>query len=569
MAKIDRKLYASMYGITTGDTIKLGDTNLKIKVEKDYTNYGEECVFGGGKVIRDGMGQSSGFPEKDVLDLLITNALIVDYTGIYKADIGVKDGKIKAIGKAGNPHIQSGVTDGMIIGCITEVISGEGLIVTAGGVDTHVHFICPQQSEEGLASGITTFIGGGTGPSTGTYATNLAPGAFYLKNMMKSTDNVPINMGFLGKGNSSNPDLLIKQIKAGAAGLKLHEDWGSTPYAIDTCLDVADKYDIQVCIHTDSINECGYVEDTIKAFAGRTIHAYHAEGAGGGHAPDVMKVCGVPNVLPSSTTPTNPYSVNTVDEHLDMLMVCHHLDPNNPEDLAFAKSRIRKETICVEDFLHDMGAISIFSSDSQAMGRIGEVICRTWQIASRMKDIRGALDEDKNTGCDNFRVKRYISKYTINPAITHGISHVVGSIEGGKLADLVLWKPEFFGSKPEMIIKGGMIAWSQMGDPNASIPTPEPFISRPMYGSFGGAVGATSCLFVSGASVNNVNTYGINKQIIPVKGCRSLSKKDMKLNDYLPDIKIDPKTFEVHVDGVPIVSEPAKKLPLSQLYNLF
>lgn len=569
MAQIDRKQYASMYGLTTGDTVTLGDTGLKIKVEKDYTVYGEECVFGGGKVIRDGMGQAAGYKDEEVLDLVITNALIVDYKGIYKADIGVKNGKVKGVGKAGNPHVQPGVTPGLIIGTITEVISGEGLIATAGAIDTHVHYISPQQADEALAAGITTFIGGGTGPATGTYATTCTVGPFYLRKMMEATDNMPINFGFLGKGNSSKPEALESQLKAGACGLKLHEDWGSTPAAIDTCLKVADQYDVQICIHTDSINECGFVEDTFKALDGRTIHTYHTEGAGGGHAPDIIKACSQPNILPSSTTPTNPYSVNTFDEHLDMLIICHHLDKNNPEDVAFAKSRIRQGTIGAEDILHDMGAISIFTSDSQAMGRIGEVICRTWQIASRMKEVRGTLPEDEGTDSDNFRVRRYVAKYTINPALAHGLSQVAGSIESGKMADIVLWKPCFFGTKPETILKGGMIAYAQMGDPNASIPTPEPYFPRPMFGALGKAAGSNSYVFVSEASLDTVKSYGLEKQAVAVKGCRVVSKADLKLNNVMPDIQVNPDTFQVSVDGEELHCEPAKKLPLTQLYNLF
>jgi urease subunit alpha len=557
-----------MYGLTTGDTVRLGDTSLKIKVEKDYTVYGEECVFGGGKVIRDGMGQASGFRDEEVLDTVITNALVVDYKGVYKADVGIKNGKISGAGKAGNPHIQPNVTPGLIIGAITEVISGEGLILTAGAIDTHVHYICPQQAGEALAAGITTFVGGGTGPATGTYATTCTPG-WHIRRMMEATDNVPVNFGFLGKGNSSRPAALESQIKAGALGLKLHEDWGSTPDVINTALKVADEYDVQICIHTDSINECGYIEDTLRAIDGRTIHTYHTEGAGGGHAPDVMKAVGYANILPSSTTPTNPFSINTVDEHLDMLMICHHLDPNNPEDVAFAKSRIRRETIGAEDLMHDMGAISIFTSDSQAMGRIGEVICRTWQIASQMKEVRGALPEDNGADCDNFRVRRYIAKYTINAALAHGLSHAVGSIEKGKLADLVLWKPQFFGTKPETVIKGGMIAYAQMGDPNASIPTPEPYIARPMYGAFGKAAGATSLLFISEASLEAVGGYGLSKGVSTVRGCRVVSKNDLKLNNFMPQVEIDPRTFRVVVNGETIVTQPARKLPLTQLYNLF
>lgn len=473
------------------------------------------------------------------------------------------------MGKAGNPHIQPGVTEGLVIGTITEVISGEGLILTAGAIDTHVHYICPQQSDEALAAGTTTFIGGGTGPATGSYATTCTPSANMIEGMMKGTDGIAVNFGFLGKGNSTKPGMLEAQVKAGAVGLKLHEDWGSTPAAIDTCLKVADENDIQVCIHTDSINECGYLEDSLEAFAGRTIHTYHTEGAGGGHAPDIIKVCGYSNILPSSTTPTNPYSVNTLEEHLDMMMICHHLDKDNPEDLAFAQSRIRQGTIGAEDVLHDMGAISIFTSDSQAMGRIGEVVCRTWQIASRMKEVRGALAEDQGTGCDNFRVKRYVAKYTINAALAHGLSHFVGAVESGKLADLVLWRPDFFGSKPETVIKGGMIAYAQMGDPNASIPTPEPYFSRPMYGALSKAIGITSCVFVSEASVDTVKSYGIQKAVVPVKGCRVVSKNDLKLNSLMPHIEVDYKTFDVYVDGVKIECSPAQKLPLTQLYNLF
>lgn len=569
MKTIDREQYVAMYGLTTGDKVTLGDTGLKVRVEKDYTVYGEECVFGGGKVIRDGMGQAAGYSDEEVLDLVITNALIIDHTGIVKADIGVKHGCIKAIGKAGNPDIQPGVTPGMVVGTITEVISAEGMIVTAGAVDTHVHYISPQQADEALAAGTTTFIGGGTGPATGTYATTCTSGAFYLEKMMQATDGVAINFGFLGKGNSSKPDALITQIKAGACGMKLHEDWGTTPAAIDACLSIADEHDVQVCIHTDSINECGFVEDTFAALKGRTIHTYHTEGAGGGHAPDIIKACSQPNILPSSTTPTNPYTTNTFDEHLDMLMICHHLDKSNPEDLAFAKSRIRQGTIGAEDILHDMGAISIFTSDSQAMGRIGEVVCRTWQIASCMKQKRGALPEDAGSDCDNFRVRRYISKYTINPALAHGLADVVGSLEAGKLADIVLWKPCFFGSKPETIVKGGMIAYAQMGDPNASIPTPEPFIPRPMFGAMGKASAVNSCLFVSQASLETVKGYGLEKQIVPVAGCRTVTKADLKFNDALPQIEVDNETFQVKVDGEELKCTPASKVPLAQLYHMF
>lgn len=567
--KITRSTYAEMYGATMGDKITLGDTGLVVQVEKDYTVYGEECLFGGGKVLRDGMGQASGFAPDQVLDLLITNALIIDYTGIYKADIGIKNGFIKAIGKGGNPHIMPGVHPDMIVGAGTEVLAGEGSIITAGGIDSHIHFICPQQMGEALASGVTTFIGGGTGPNTGTNATTCSSGAFHLEMMLKATDDFPMNIGLTGKGNTSHPIELEAQVKAGAIGLKLHEDWGSTPAAIDNCLSVANKLDVQVCIHTDTLNESGFVETTLAAFEGRTIHTYHTEGAGGGHAPDIISVCGQANVLPSSTNPTKPYTINTIDEHLDMLMVCHHLDSSIPEDVAFAESRIRGESIAAEDILHDMGAISMISSDSQAMGRVGEVITRTWQTAHKMKEQRGLLAEDKSTGTDNFRVKRYVAKYTINPAITHGCGHIIGSVEEGKLADLVLWKPQFFGSRAELILKGGVVVQAQMGDPNASIPTPQPYISRPMFGAWGKATGATSLALVSAVSLETVAKYGLAKQITPVKSCRTISKKDMKLNDYLPNIKVDPETYKVTVDGEWLTCEPASKLPLAQLYNLF
>ncbi|MGN6645267.1 MAG: urease subunit alpha [Cytophaga sp.] len=566
---ISRKSYADMFGVTTGDKITLGDTNLMVRVENDLTVYGEECKFGGGKVLRDGMGQASGFTSAEVLDLLITNALIIDYTGIYKADIGIKNGYIKAIGKGGNPHIMPGVHPDMIVGAVTEVVAGEGMIITAGGIDNHIHYICPQQMSEALASGITTFIGGGTGPSTGSKATTCTPGAFHIEMMLKATDNFPMNIGFLGKGNTSHPEEIEEQIKAGALGLKLHEDWGTTPAAIDNCLAVAEKYDVQVCIHTDTLNESGFVESSRAAFKGRTIHTYHTEGAGGGHAPDIIVLCGDPNVLPSSTNPTKPFTINTIDEHLDMLMVCHHLDRNIPEDVSFAESRIRGETIAAEDILHDMGALSMLSSDSQAMGRVGEVICRTWQTAHKMKEQRGLLEEDKNVDADNFRVKRYIAKYTINPAIAHGCAHVIGSVEVGKLADLVVWQPDFFGSRPELILKGGVIVQAQMGDPNASIPTPQPFFSRPMFGAMGKATGATSLAFVSAVSEEAVKKYGLDKKVVPVTGCRSVKKKDMKLNDFLPDIKVDAETYKVTVNGEWITCAPAKKLPLAQLYNLF
>ena len=567
--KISKSHYAEMFGITTGDSLYLGDTGLLVKVEKDFTTYGDECKFGGGKVLRDGMGQASGFSPDEVLDLIITNALIIDYTGIYKADIGIKNGYIKAIGKGGNPHIMEGVHPDMIVGAVTEVVAGEGMIVTAGGIDNHIHYICPQQMEEALACGITTFIGGGTGPATGTNATTCTPGAFYLKMMLQATDSFPMNFGFLGKGNTSHPQELEAQIKAGAIGLKLHEDWGSAPAAIDNCLSVAEAYDVQVCIHTDTLNESGFVETTRESFKGRTIHTYHTEGAGGGHAPDIITLCGDPNVLPSSTNPTRPFTINTIDEHLDMLMVCHHLDKNIQEDVAFAESRIRGETIAAEDILHDLGALAMISSDSQAMGRVGEVIIRTWQTAHKMKDQRGILEEDKAIGADNNRVKRYIAKYTINPAIAHGCSHVIGSVETGKLADLVIWHPQFFGVRPDLIIKGGIIAQAQMGDPNASIPTPQPSFSRTMFGNMGKAVGTSSLVFVSAASLENVEAYGLEKKITPVKNCRNIGKSDMKLNNYTPDIKVDPETYKVTIKGEWLTCKPATKLPLTQLYHLF
>ncbi|MDO7846996.1 urease subunit alpha [Hymenobacter sp. M29] len=568
---ISRRAYADMYGPTTGDRVRLGDTGLLIEVERDYCVYGEECKFGGGKVLRDGMGQAAGIGPADALDLVITNALVVDYTGIFKADIGIKGGRIVGIGKAGNPHIMPGVTPGMVVGVTTEVIAGEGQLLTAGGIDCHIHFISPQQIPEALASGVTTMIGGGTGPAAGTNATTCTPGAFYLETMLKATEAYPLNFGFLGKGNASKPEGLREQAEAGALGFKLHEDWGTTPAAIDMCLSIAEEYDVQVCIHTDTLNESGFVETSTAAFKGRTIHSYHTEGAGGGHAPDIIKICGEPNVIPSSTNPTRPFTVNTIDEHLDMLMVCHHLDRNIPEDVAFAESRIRGETIAAEDILHDMGALSIISSDSQAMGRVGEVITRTWQTAHKMKQQRGPLSEDATTGqADNFRVRRYVAKYTINPARAHGIAHEVGSVEIGKLADLVLWKPAFFGARPEMIIKGGIIAQSQMGDANASIPTPQPSFSRPMFGALGGAIGKSSMVFVSGASVEKVRAeYGLTKQVVAVKNCRNIGKKDMALNDYLPNISVDPETYRVMVDGVHLTCEPAEVLPLAQLYNLF
>lgn len=566
---IDRRAYADMYGPTTGDRVRLGDTDLVIEVEKDHTVYGEECKFGGGKVLRDGMGQKSGASQEEALDLVITNALVLDYTGIFKADIGIKAGRIVGIGKAGNPDIMPGVDKNMVVGVTTEVVAGEKQILTAGALDAHVHFICPQQIEEAIASGITTMLGGGTGPATGTNATTCTPGAFYIRMMLQATDAWPLNFGFLGKGNSSLRPGLIEQIEGGACGLKLHEDWGTTPATIDTCLGVAEDYDVQVCIHTDTLNESGFVEASRAAFKGRTIHTYHTEGAGGGHAPDIMKLCGEANVLPSSTNPTRPFTVNTIDEHLDMLMVCHHLDKNIPEDVAFAESRIRQETIAAEDILHDLGALSIIASDSQAMGRVGEVICRTWQTAHKMRQQRGLLLEDAN-GADNFRARRYIAKYTINPAIAHGMAAQIGSVEVGKLADLVLWQPSFFGAKPEMVIKGGVIAYAQMGDANASIPTPQPVYTRPMFGAYGNAVGPTSLAFVSEASRERVEAdYGLAKEAVAVEHCRDIGKADMQLNDWVPEIDVDPETYRVVADGEELTCEPAEKLPLAQLYNLF
>jgi urease subunit alpha len=569
--KIPRRQYADLYGPTIGDRVRLADTDLFIEIEKDLTTPGEEAKFGGGKVIRDGMGQSSTAVAADgVLDLVITNAMIVDHAGIFKADIGIRNGRIAGIGKAGNPDIMGGVTPGMIIGAGTEVIAGEGKIVTAGGIDAHVHFICPQLVETALSGGLTTLIGGGTGPATGTDATTCTPGIWNMHRMLESADGFPMNLGFLGKGNSSSPAPLREQIEAGAIGLKLHEDWGTTPAAIDCALSVAEEYDVQVAIHTDTINEAGFVQDSIRAFKGRTIHTYHTEGAGGGHAPDIIKVCGESNCLPSSTNPTMPFTVNTLNEHLDMLMVCHHLSPSIPEDVAFAESRIRAETIAAEDVLHDLGAISMMSSDSQAMGRIGEVITRTWQTADKMKRQRGALPGEK-PGSDNLRVKRYVAKFTINPAIAHGIAHEVGSVETGKLADLVLWKPAFFGVKPEMIVKGGMIAWSVMGDANASIPTPQPVIYRPMFGSYGGALQSTSLTFLSKAAVNAglPATLGLKKKIVAVNHCRGLTKRDMIHNDALPKMEVDPDTYEVRADGVLLTCEAAQILPMAQRYFLF
>jgi len=566
--RMDRRAYAETFGPTVGDRVRLADTDLFIEVEQDYTTYGDEVKFGGGKVIRDGMGQSPISNAEGAVDLVITNALILDWWGIVKADIGIKDGRIAKIGKAGNPYIQDNVD--IIIGPGTEILAGEGMILTAGGIDSHIHFICPQQIEVAIASGITTMIGGGTGPATGTNATTCTPGPWNLHRMLQAADAFPVNLGFLGKGNSSKPEGLIEQVAAGAMGLKLHEDWGTTPAAIDTCLSVAEQYDVQVAIHTDTLNEAGFVEDTIAAFKHRVIHTYHTEGAGGGHAPDIIKVCGEVNVLPSSTNPTRPYTVNTLDEHLDMLMVCHHLDPGIPEDVAFAESRIRRETIAAEDILHDLGAFSMISSDSQAMGRVGEVIIRTWQTAHKMKVQRGQLAEDAVEN-DNFRAKRYIAKYTINPAITHGIAQYVGSVEAGKLADLCLWRPAFFGVKPEMVIKGGVIAWSQMGDANASIPTPQPVHMRPMFGSFGGAIGATALTFVSKAAqeLEIAAQLGLHKSAVAVSGTRQLSKRDMKLNDALPHIEVDPETYEVRADGNLLTCEPATLLPLAQRYFLF
>ncbi len=566
MSKISRKAYAEMFGPTTGDRVRLADTELFIEIEKDHTTYGEEVKFGGGKVIRDGMGQSQ-LPHKDVMDTVITNAIILDHWGIVKADIGIKAGRIAAIGKAGNPDIQPDVT--MAIGGATEIIAGEGNIVTAGGIDTHIHFICPQQIEEALMSGVTTMIGGGTGPAVGTAATTCTPGPWHIHAMLAAADAFPMNLGFLGKGNVSLPLPLEEQIRAGAIGLKLHEDWGSTPAAIDNCLSVADKMDIQVAIHTDTLNEGGFLEHTLAAFKDRTIHTFHTEGAGGGHAPDIIAAVGQGNVLPSSTNPTRPYTHNTLDEHLDMLMVCHHLDASITEDIAFAESRIRRETIAAEDILHDLGAISMMSSDSQAMGRVGEVILRTWQTAHKMKVQRGALPEDSSRN-DNFRAKRYIAKYTINPAITHGISHMVGSIETGKIADLVIWKPAFFGVKPSMILKSGMIAAAQMGDPNASIPTPQPVHYRMMFGAYAGGL-KTSFTFLSQAAMDAgvAEQLKLNKPVAAVKNMRTLRKADMIHNGYAPKMEVDTETYEVRADGQLLVCEPAKVLPMAQRYFLF
>ena len=563
---IDRRAYAEMYGPTTGDRVRLADTDLVIEVERDFTTYGEEVKFGGGKVIRDGMGQSQR-TSKHCADTVITNALVIDWWGIVKCDVAIKDGKIAKLGKAGNPDIQPGVD--IVIGAATEIIAGEGMIVTAGGIDSHIHFICPQQIDDALMSGVTTMIGGGTGPATGTFATTCTPGPWHIHRMLEAADAFPMNLGFLGKGNASLTAPLAEQVEAGAIGLKLHEDWGTTPAAIDAALKVADKMDVQVAIHTDTLNESGFVENTLAAIGGRTIHTYHTEGAGGGHAPDIIKACGEPNVLPSSTNPTRPYTVNTIDEHLDMLMVCHHLDPAIAEDIAFAESRIRRETIAAEDILHDLGAFSMLSSDSQAMGRVGEVIIRTWQTAHKMKQQRGKLGPDP-AAHDNHRVKRYVAKYTINPAIAHGIGDVVGSVEPGKLADLVMWKPAFFGVKPSLILKGGTIAAAAMGDPNASIPTPQPVHYRPMFGAFGKAL-ATSVTFVSKASLENaaLRNLGLAKPLIAVKNTRRIGKRDMKNNDALPRIDVDPETYEVRADGELLTCEPASVLPMAQRYFLF
>ena len=566
--KIDRAAYASMYGPTTGDRVRLADTDLIIEVEKDLTTYGEEVKFGGGKVIRDGMGQSQAARSQGAVDTVITNALIVDTWGIVKADVGLKDGRIAAIGKAGNPDVQPNVD--IIVGPGTEAIAGEGRILTAGGIDAHIHWICPQQMEDALYSGVTTMLGGGTGPAEGTNATTATPGPWHTHRMLMAAEGFPMNLGFFGKGNASKPTALLEQVHAGAIALKLHEDWGTTPSAIDVCLSVAEETDIAVAIHTDTLNESGFVENTIAAFKGRTIHAFHTEGAGGGHAPDIIKVCGEMNVLPSSTNPTRPFTVNTIDEHLDMLMVCHHLSPRIPEDLAFAESRIRRETIAAEDILHDLGAFSMIASDSQAMGRVGEVLIRTWQTADKMKKQRGRLTEETGDN-DNFRVKRYIAKYTINPAITHGMADVIGSVEVGKLADLVLWKPMFFGVKPDMVLKCGTIAAAAMGDPNASIPTPQPVHYRPMFGGFGKAMTAGAVTFVSqaAAEADIGRQLGLTRQVLPVAGCRKVTKKDMVLNDYTPKVEVDPETYEVRADGQLLTCEPAEVLPLAQRYFLF
>lgn len=575
--EMTRGAYAAMFGPTTGDRVRLGDTDLWAEVEADYTHYGDECKFGGGKVLREGMGQACGVDSDRALDVVITNAVVLDVNGIVKADIGIKNGRIVGLGKAGNPDVMADVDSRLIVGVTTEVIAGEGMIVTAGGFDSHVHFICPQLLPEALASGLTTLVGGGTGPATGSNATTCTPGAYHIQRMLAATDAFPINIGLTGKGNTAHPAGLAEQIRGGAVGLKLHEDWGTTPAAIDCCLSVAEDYDIQVTIHTDTLNESASVEHSLAAFKGRTIHTYHSEGAGGGHAPDIIRVCSVENVIPSSTNPTRPYTVNTIDEHLDMLMVCHHLDPSIPEDVAFAESRIRGETIAAEDILHDLGAISVMGSDSQAMGRIGEVITRTWQTAHKMKLQRGHLpppteyDTAANRRADNFRIKRYLAKYTINPALAHGMANEIGSIAPGKLADLVLWNPACFGAKPEIIIKGGSIVWAQMGDPNASIPTPQPVQMRPMFGACATAVGSTSIAFVSNACLNSGigKGYNLNKQLCAVRGCRSIRKTDMIFNASTPDIQVDPETYRVTADGVHLTCQPATDLPLAQRYFLF
>jgi urease subunit alpha len=571
--RIARQTYADLYGPTTGDRVRLADTELIIEVEQDFTVYGDEITFGGGKVIRDGMGQSSRATRagaNGALDLVITNALIIDHWGIVKGDIGVKDGRIVKVGKAGNPDTMDGVDPELIVGASTEVIAGENMIVTAGGIDSHIHFISPQQVYEAMSNGITTMIGGGTGPATGTNATTCTPGAWNMARMLQAAEHWPVNFGFLGKGNTATEEPLAEQIRAGACGLKLHEDWGTTPAAIDSCLRVADRYDVQVAIHTDTINEAGFVEDTVAAIAGRAIHTYHTEGAGGGHAPDIIRIASYANILPSSTNPTRPYTVNTLAEHLDMLMVCHHLNPQVPEDVAFAESRIRPETIAAEDILHDLGVFSMISSDSQAMGRVGEVVTRTWQTAHKMKVQRGALPQDTERN-DNFRVKRYIAKYTINPAITHGIANHVGSIEPGKVADIVLWKPAFFGVKPELIVKGGFISWSAMGDANASIPTPQPVLYRPMFGSFGKATAATSLAFLSKAALEEdiAGKIGLQKTAVAVEHCRDIGKADMIHNAETPQIEVDPETYEVRADGTLLTCEPAEVLPMAQRYFLF
>lgn len=569
--RMDRQHYADMFGPTTGDAIRLADTELWAVIERDHTVYGDECKFGGGKVVRDGMGQSSrAVRDAGVIDTLITNAVIIDHTGIVKGDIGIKDGYIVAIGKAGNPDIMEGVHPSLIVGASTEVIAGEGKIVTAGGIDTHIHYICPQQIETALSSGVTTMIGGGTGPATGTNATTCTPGAWHMRRMLEAAEAFPMNLGFLGKGNASTLPPLVEQIEAGAIGLKLHEDWGTTPASIDACLSAADAYDVQVAIHTDTLNEAGFVEDTLRAIGGRTIHTYHTEGAGGGHAPDIIRAAGEPNIIPSSTNPTRPFTVNTIEEHLDMLMVCHHLDSRIPEDVAFADSRIRPETIAAEDILHDLGAFSIISSDSQAMGRVGEVIIRTWQTADKMKAQRGQLPEDGEDG-DNGRIKRYVAKYTINPAIAHGISHIVGSLEPGKFADIVVWSPAFFGVKPDLVLKGGSIAYAQMGDPNASIPTPQPVFGRPMFASYGRSLSKSSITFVSQAAFDRgiAKKLGLKKRVEPVKNCRNIGKKDMIHNNATPDIQVDPDTYKVTVDGELATCEPATVVPMAQRYFLF